>query len=51
MILLIVLGVVPSLFLNRVIGASVVPSRRDGWVGAMLILSLEMLRILSGEGI
>jgi hypothetical protein len=51
MILLIVLGVIPSLLLNRVIGASVVSSRWDGWVGALLILSLEMLRILSGQGI
>ena len=51
MILLIVLGVIPSLLLNRVIGASVVPSRRDRCVGTLLILSLEMLRILSGKGI
>ena len=51
MILLIILSVIPSLLLNRVIGASVVSSRRDRWVGTLLILSLEMLRILSGEGI
>ena len=50
MILLIVLSVVASLLLNRVIGASVVSSRGDWWVGVLLLilLTLEMLRILSG---
>ncbi len=46
MILLIVLSVIPSLLLNRVIGASVVSPRGDRWVGVLLILTLEMLRIL-----
>jgi hypothetical protein len=47
-ILLIVLSVITSLLLNRIIGASVVSSRGYWRVGVLLILSLEMLRILSG---
>ena len=50
-ILLIVLSVITSLLLNRIIGASVVSSRGDWRVCVLLILSLEMLRILSGQGI
>ena len=50
-LLLIVLSVITSLLLNRIIGTSVVSSRGDWRVGVLLILSLEMLRILSGQGI
>jgi len=50
-ILLIVLSVITSLLLYRIIGAPVVSSRGDWRVGVLLILSLEMLRILGGQGI